>query len=94
MPKQTPMEIVGAKLSAGLRPTYNDLESAFKQALVERDEFQKSTVDLSQWLMSMVVAHVASDLPKVEAILVDFIVNRVKFEAEPVSGSSEKATVH
>ncbi|MFC0349715.1 hypothetical protein [Undibacterium danionis] len=91
---ETPLELLSNKLSAGLSPTCDDLEAALKQSLVERDEFQKSTVDLSQWLMNMVVAHVANDLPKVEAILVDFIVNRVKFEVEPASPSNEEAVVH
>ncbi|MFZ6748545.1 hypothetical protein [Undibacterium sp. Ren11W] len=74
----SPLQKIESMLSTGQAPTYGDLENALAQALQERATYQTTTQDMTNWLSSLVTAHLCKDMQAIHDILACFIDKKVK----------------
>jgi hypothetical protein len=73
---------LAAKLEAGQKPTYEQLEVALHGALVERNTMEQTVCDMARWLSRITVAHLDGDGSRLPGVVGEFIAERVKIKVE------------
>lgn len=73
----SPLQKIQAMLGTGQAPTYSDLQDALAQALTERNGYKKTSDDMTNWLSSLVTAHLCKDAFAVQDIHNCFIEKNV-----------------
>ncbi|MYM80561.1 hypothetical protein GTP44_01125 [Duganella sp. FT50W] len=73
---------LAAKLEAGQKPTYEQLEAALHGALVERNTMEQTVCDMARWLSRITVAHLDGDGSRLPGVVSEFIAERVKIKVE------------
>lgn len=69
---------MAAQLSAGVKPSYEDLEEALQGALEERAAFKKGMEDMASWLGMIAAAFIKGDVAKLADTVAAFVQQRVK----------------
>lgn len=73
-------KLMAARLSAGVAPTYAELEEALAGALAERNAMQTQVDEFADWLKRLATAHILKKPDAVANILDFFVAAHVKTE--------------